>query len=78
MFARRFNVSALNEVICEWADGSADSMFIRDLDIFIEADNIGWKDLRDAFTDKDIIIDNYNTCFFEPTTGEDKVRGYTL
>lgn len=82
MTASNFNVHAIAEVICYWAEdeefGGSDSMFIKDLDVFIEADEIGWKDMRQAFKDKDIIIDNYNTTFFEPTTDADRERGYTL
>lgn len=78
MTISRFNVHALAEVICYWDDGSADNMFIKELDVFIVANGIGWKDMRQAFKDKDIITDNYNTTFFEPTTEEDKIRGFTL
>jgi hypothetical protein len=83
MTSGKFNVCALSEVICYWEDGSADSLFIKDLDVFIEArtytgNHIGWKDMRQAFEDKDIIIDNFNTYFFEPENEEDRKRGFTL
>lgn len=80
----KFNVHALNEVICHWPDGSADSMYIKELDVYITAPNnlsgvvVGWKDMREAFGDKDIIVDNFNTYFFEPTNEEDRKRGFTL
>ncbi len=56
--------------------GDADSMFIRELDVWIEP--TGWKDMSAAFLDHDIITDNYNTQFFEPKNAEDRKRGYTL
>lgn len=68
----RFNISGCGEVLTE-----DDSAFISELDVFVEA--IGdWKDLRQAFKDRDIINDNQNTGFFEPQTQADKDRGYTL
>lgn len=81
----KFNTHALAEVICYWEEDS-DSMFIKDLDVYIEAKvfngfcgiAVGWKDMGQAFEDHDIIIDNYNTCFFEPANEEDRKRGFTL
>jgi len=88
MISSKFNINALAEVLCYWIgeDGEgegASSMYIKELDIFIEAKNktgqiVGWKDMGQAFKDKDIITDNYNTYFFEPRTKEDRERGYTL
>lgn len=79
----KFNIHALSECICYWPEGDADSMYFKDLDVFIEATNetgdvIGWKDMREAFGDKDIIVDNFNTHFFEPANEEDRKRGFTL
>lgn len=79
-----FNIHALTECICYWPEGNADSMYFRDLDVFIEATSkatgqqIGWKDMKTAFGDKDIIIDNFNAHFFEPANEEDRERGFTL
>jgi len=59
-------------------------MFFKELDVFIEATSkvtgkqIGWKDLRAAFKDKDLIVDNFNTHFFEPVSEEDRERGWAL
>lgn len=85
-YSSNFNTQALAEVICCWDDGSRDSMFIKDLDIFIESCyqnescdiRIGWKDMRQALKDHDIITDNFNTCFFEPTNEIDRKREFTL
>lgn len=71
-----------NECSCGFVDlppqhCGADSCFIRDLEVWVEA-LPEWKDMRQAFKDKDLIIDNHNTCFFEPTLEEDRERGFTL
>lgn len=71
-YASQFNVTALSEVLtCD------DSPFISELDVWIEAKQ-EWVDMRQAFRDKDLITDNYNTIFFELETEEDKLRGFTL
>ncbi len=67
-----FNMLALAEV-----DVGDDSASISGLDVFIERTQ-KWKDMCQAFKDRDIICDNYNTCFFEPKNDEDRKRGYTL
>ena len=73
--ASRFNLHALNEVIVTFDDGSADTCFLRELEVRIAGE---WKSMRQAFEDRDLITDNENTCFFEPRTPEDRARGYTL
>jgi len=83
IYTSKFNIHALGECICFWPEGNADSMYFKDLDVFIEATNesddvIGWKDMQEAFEDKDIIVDNFNTCFFEPANEEDRERGFML
>jgi hypothetical protein len=49
------------------------SAYISDLDVFV---NDEWKDMRQAFADRDIIPDNYNTFFGVPRNDEDRERGY--
>lgn len=71
-----FNIHSLSEVLVR-GDWGADTSYQKDLDVFLESKQ-EWKDMRQAFADRDIIIDNHNTCFFEPTTKEDRERGYTL
>lgn len=66
----RFNVLALAEV-----DVGDDSPSISDLDVFV---NGVWKDMQQAFADRDIIPDNYNCWFGEPKNEEDRKRGYFL
>lgn len=64
------NTSALNEVLT-----GESSEYFHDLEVFLVAKN-EWKCLRQAFRDKDVITDNYNTWFAEPKTEEDRKRGY--
>ena len=70
----RFNLHGFGEIIVcgeDWMD----SDFQRDYDVFV---NGAWKDLNQAFRDRDVITNNYSTRFFEPPTPEDRERGYTL
>jgi len=66
----RFNPCALAEV-----DVGDDSASINVLDVFV---NGAWKDMQQAFADRDIIPDNYNHWFGEPKNEEDRKRGYFL
>lgn len=68
--ASYFNVHAMAEVLT-----GDDSAYISDLDVLINGE---WKDMREAFKDRDIIPDNYNTFFSQPKTEEDRERGYFL
>lgn len=70
--ASRFNTSALSEVLT-----GDDSVFIRDLDVYLDSKE-KWVDMREAFLHKNLISDNYNTRFFEPKNEEDRERGYIL
>ena len=74
----KFNTHGLSEIIVMFRNpDDMDSDYIRNYDVYLESSK-QWKDLAQAFKDKDVIIDNYNTRFFEPPTEEDKIRGYTL
>jgi len=73
----KFNVHGLGEVLVGFTNEDIDSCFIKDLEAYIEKLNT-WKDMNQAFCDKDIITDNFNTWIFEPQTEEDRERGYTL
>jgi hypothetical protein len=74
--ASSFNTHGLGEVILGFdGEGGADSCYISDLEVFLEARQ-EWKDMQQAFRDRDLIIDNYNTIFAEPRTAADRERGY--
>lgn len=68
--ASGFNIHAIGEVLT-----GDDTVYISDLDVWVEALG-GWKDMREAFRDRDIIPDNYHTSFAEPQTPADRERGY--
>lgn len=75
-WSSKFNTHALAEIIVGFdGDGGMDSMFISEVEIFLESKQI-WKDMNQAFKDNDLIIDNYNTCFREPKNQEEIDRGY--
>lgn len=67
-----FNMHSLDEVLT-----GDDSPSVSELDVFLPSTG-EWKDMSQAFKDHDIIMDNYNTCFFVPPTDADRERGYTL
>jgi len=71
-YSSMFNIGGLFEVITE-----DDSVFISDLDVYLEKKN-KWKDLGQAFEDRDLIPDNLNVYFFEPENEEERKRGYRL
>lgn len=70
--ANRFN---RNEVIVYYDNDDCDSEFISNLEALI---NNNWLTLKEAFENKDLITDNYNTEFFEPKDEEERERGYRI
>lgn len=73
--ASSFNTHALAEVLVNFDDGGGDSAFISELDVLLPS---GWKDMKQAFTDHDLVTDNYNTCFFPPHDEMERERGWRL
>ena len=71
-----FNTHALAEALVYFDDGSADSAFLKDLEVQLP-DGSG-RPFHQALNAQDIITDNYNTRFFYPPTEEDQQRGFTL
>ena len=67
-----FNSAACSEVLT-----IDDTIDIKDVDVFIEAKQM-WMPLSEAFDKHAVIVDDYNEMFFEPSTNEDRLRGYTL
>jgi len=80
--AGMFNVHGIGEVIGFGEMFGSDLFYIKDLDVLLgeekESWHLRWKDMRQAFKDKDLITDNHNTRFFEPANEEDRKRGYAL
>lgn len=69
-----FNPSGMGEILIYFEEGDADSDYISQYEVQLSDGN--WKDMRQAFKDKDLISDNYNRCFAEPRNEEDRERGY--
>lgn len=61
-FSTQFNLHGLSEIIIGHEDYGADSVYLKDFDVFLEQKQ-EWKDMAQAFRDHDLIIDNYNTIF---------------
>jgi hypothetical protein len=72
-----FNTLTVGEVLVHFDDGSMTSMYISDLDVLITRE-LKWIPLSEAFKQKLVITDNYNTHFFEPKDKEEKIRGYRI
>lgn len=73
----RFNPVGFGEVIIQGENIGADSVFVVDLEIFVESKQT-WKDMAIAFKEQDILPDNYNLWFSEPKTEQDRLRGYII
>ena len=58
----RFNIASLSEVIMYFDDGSADSMFPQDIEVFV---NQEWIPLDIAFDQELVEISDDNTIFYE-------------
>ena len=68
------NTHSLSEVIVYYKEGDASSEYIRECEVKLTDGT--WKNLAQAFRDRDVITDNYNTAFREPISTEEKARGY--
>ncbi len=74
--SNKFNTTSHNEVFMYFDnEGGASSEFISDVEVKIKDK---WIPLSEAFKQKLLISDNYNTEFFEPINEEEKERGYKL
>jgi hypothetical protein len=70
-----FNTHGLGEMIVGFTEGDMDSQMISDYEVFLEKKQ-EWKDMSQAFADKDLIPDNYNCIFAEPADEESRERGW--
>ena len=71
-FGNAFNLHSLDEILTH-----DDSVPASNLDVFIPLKN-EWKDLRQAFRDKDVLPNDANTWFAAAVKRTDKSRGYFL
>lgn len=73
-WASEFNVSALNEVIVYYDDGSADSDYFQNVEILLS--NGVWIGLKEALGLHLVIPDNYHRYFREPRSELERERGW--
>lgn len=73
--SNKFNMHAMSEIIVYFDEGDCDSAFISKYDVFLEVKKT-WKPMDEAFRDKDIITDNYNSEFREPYNDAERERGW--
>ena len=74
-YSSKFNMHAMSEIIVYFDEGDCDSAFINDYDVYLES-RMAWKSMGEAFGDKDIITDNYDSEFREPCTVAERQRGW--
>lgn len=68
-----FNTHSYSEVIAYFSDWM-DTTFMSDLNV--QLPDGSWKDMKEAFRDKDIVPDNFNCYFGVPINEKCKARGY--
>jgi len=72
-FTGTFVTTSLSEVVC----GDSEEQFLMDIkDLEFKCPDGSWKPLSQAFRDKDIVPNNYNTHFGPPKDDAAKERGY--
>lgn len=73
-YSDSFNTHGLGEIIVYFDDDSCDSMFIRGFEVQLPSGE--WKNMNEAFRDRDIIPNNLNTSFGYPRSDEEKKQGF--
>lgn len=74
-YSNTFNVHALSEIIVCFLDSDCSSEFISDYEVYLESKQ-EYMDMLQAFKEKLIITDNYNTNFREPKDDQERERGW--
>jgi hypothetical protein len=70
-----YNINSCSEILVQGEDWY-DTDFYSEYDVFLEATQ-DWKDMRQAFKDKDLIPNNMNTHFGEPKDAAERELGYS-
>ncbi len=78
-WSSQFNTHGIGEIIVGFdvmpdGSGDMDSMYLHDFDVLLPDGT--WKDLAQAFRDKDVVPDNYDIRFGPPTSPTNRERGY--
>lgn len=74
-FSVEFNTHGMSEIIVGFIEGDCSSEYIRDYDVYLDSTGT-WKDMNQAFKDRDIIPNNYNTGFREAESELEMMKGY--
>ena len=69
----RMNTAAMAEAVV-YFDTNCDSIFFSDLEVKLPDGS--WKDMNQAFTDKDIVPNNLNTAFDYPHSEQEYAQGF--
>ena len=70
--ASSFNTHSLDEVVV-YTESDCLSVPMSELEVIVGSE---WKPMQKAFKDRDIIPNNYNTCFDTPHSDEEKHQGF--
>lgn len=74
-YCSKSNTYAMAEVIVYFDEGDCSSEFIKDYDVYLELQQT-WKSMDEAFRNRDLIPDNYDTEFREPRNDDERERGW--
>lgn len=65
-YGSNFNLCSINDILVYFDDGSIEEYSPSQLDVYLTKTE-EWKYLTDAFRDKDVVTNDENTFFYEPT-----------
>lgn len=69
-----FNTHGFGEIIVYFDNDTCDSEYMHNFEVQLSSGE--WKNMNEAFEDKDIIPDNSNTYFDFPHSIEEKIQGF--
>jgi len=72
--ASDFNIHGLGEIVVYFDVGDCSSEFIRDYVVQLTSGE--WKDMRQAFRDRDLIPNDLNTSFRESRSDAERAQGW--
>lgn len=73
--SNNFNLHAIWEIIVYFDESDCSSAFVSECDVYLKSKN-EWKSMDEAFREKDIITNNYNSYFREPRNKDERLRGW--
>jgi hypothetical protein len=72
--ATDFNIHGLGEIVVYFDEGDCSSEFSREYEVQLTSGE--WKDMRQAFLDRDIIPNDLNTSFRESRSDAERSQGW--